>query len=135
MGTARSRQPDHWLRARAKKSWNCAASERGQWEVRLKTGEHHLAIELKVPINVSLDQKQLSMAIPEAPSTFFELEVPRPVREVDIASGGWVSKTAVAGGPGTRLSATPLAKVATDPGLDRRGEFRDASAALAVGTG
>ncbi len=92
------------------------SSYRGQWEVRLKMGEHRLFIELKVPINVSLEQKQLSMAIPEAPSTFFELEVPRPVREVDIASGGWVSKTAVAGGPGTRLSAhlSPRSRLTLD---------------------
>ena len=45
------------------------------------------------------------MAIPEAPSTYFELDVPRPVQEVDVASGGSVGKTVLAGGKGTRLSA------------------------------
>ena len=81
-------------------------TERGQWEVRLEgAGQHRLRFELKVPINVSLDRKHLTMAIPEAPSTYFELDVPRPVQEVDVASGGSVGKTVLAGGKGTRLSA------------------------------
>ncbi len=80
--------------------------ERGQWEVRLEAaGEHRLRFELKVPVNVSLDQKHFTMAIPEAPSTFFELDIPRPVQDVDIASGGSVGKTVITGGKGTRLTA------------------------------
>lgn len=81
-------------------------TERGQWEVRLEgAGQHRLRFELKVPINVSLDRKHLTMTIPEAPSTYFELDVPRPVQEVDVASGGSVGKTVLASGKGTRLSA------------------------------
>jgi len=82
------------------------STERGQWEVRLEgAGQHRLRFELKAPVNVSLDRKHLTMAIPEAPSTYFELEVPRPVQEVDVASGGSVGKTIIADGKGTRLSA------------------------------
>ncbi|HMF37366.1 MAG TPA: hypothetical protein VKF17_12030, partial [Isosphaeraceae bacterium] len=82
------------------------STERGQWEVRLEgAGQHRLRFELKVPVNVSLDRKHLTMAIPEAPSTYFELDVPRPVQEVDVASGGSVGETVIAGGKGTRLSA------------------------------
>ncbi len=81
-------------------------AERGQWEVRLEgAGQHRLWFELKVPVNVSLDRKHLTMAIPEAPSTYFELDVPRPVQDLDVASGGSVGKTVIAGGKGTRLSA------------------------------
>ncbi len=41
-------------------------AERGQWEVRLEgAGRHRLRFELKVPVNLSLDRKHLSMAIPE----------------------------------------------------------------------
>ena len=46
------------------------------------------------------------MAIPEGASTYFELDVSRPVQEVDVASGGSVGKTVLAGGKGTRLTLT-----------------------------
>jgi hypothetical protein len=79
---------------------------RGQWEARLEgKGPHRLRFELKLPVNVSPDRKQLTMAIPLAPSTSFELDVSRPVNEVEVVSGGSVGKTAIAGGKGTRLSA------------------------------
>jgi hypothetical protein len=82
------------------------SAERGQWEVRLQgTGQHRLRFELKVPVNVSLDRKHLTMAIPEALSTYFELIVPRPVQEVEVASGGSVGMMVVPGGRSTRLSA------------------------------
>ena len=82
------------------------AAERGQWEVRLEgAGQHRLRFELKVPVNVSLDRKHLTMAIPEALSTYFELVVPRAVQEVEVASGGSVGLMAIPGGKGTRLSA------------------------------
>jgi len=93
------------------------STERGQWEVRLEgTGQHRLRFELKVPVNVSLDRKHLTMAIPEAPSTYFEMDVPRPVQEVDIASGGSVGKTVIAGGKGTRFSAhlSPRSRLTLD---------------------
>ena len=93
------------------------STERGQWEVRLEgAGQHRLRFELKIPVNVSLDRKHLSMAIPEAPSTYVELDVPRPVQEVDVASGGSVGKTLIAGGKGTRLSAhlSPRSRVILD---------------------
>ena len=82
------------------------STESGQWEVRLEgAGQHRLRFELKTQVNVNLDRKHLTMAIPEAPSTYFELDVPRPVQDVEIASGGVVAKAAIAAGKGTRLSA------------------------------
>ena len=106
MGTAGNRQPDHRLAREGERELELRSTERGQWEVRLEgAGPHRLGFDLKVPVNMSLDQKHLTMAIPEAPSTYFELVVPRPVRDVDIASGGSVGKTLLADGKGTRLSA------------------------------
>ncbi len=81
-------------------------TKEAQWEALLAgVGDHHLRFELKAAVNVNLDQKHFAMAIPEAASTYFELDVPHPVREVDIAMGGQVSKTPLAGGKGTRLTA------------------------------
>ena len=117
MGSARNRQSDHRFRAEGEKELELRSTERGQWEVRLEgASQHLLRLELKVPVNVILDRKHLTMAIPEAPSTYFELVVPRPVQEVEVASGGSEGKTVIAGGKGTHLSAhlSPRSRLTLD---------------------
>jgi hypothetical protein len=92
-------------------------AERGQWEVRLHgAGKHRLRLELKLPAHASLDKKHLAMAIPEALSTYFELLVPGPVQEAELADGGSIAMVALEGGKGTRLSAhlSPRSRLTLD---------------------
>jgi hypothetical protein len=78
----------------------------GRWDVRLEgSGAHRLLLNLKRPVTVSPDRKHFELAIPEAPSTYLELEVPRRVREVDAGSGASIGESPLTGGKGTRLSA------------------------------
>ena len=107
--------------------------ERGQWEVRLEgAGEHHLRFELKVPVNVSLDQKHFTMAIPEAPSTFFR------ARHSSSGAGcrhcfGWVGgQDGDCWRQGNPPDCPSLAAIATGLELDRRGELRSTSTPAAA---
>ena len=89
----------------------------GKWEARIEgQGAHRLRLDLKRPVKVSPDRKRLELAIPEAPSTYLELDVPRAVHDVELGSGESIGKTLLPGGKGTRLSAhlAPRSSLALD---------------------
>ena len=89
----------------------------GKWEARIEgQGPHRLRLDLKRPVKVSPDRKRLELAIPEAPSTYLELDVPRAVHDVELGSGESIGKTLLPGGKGTRLSAhlAPRSSLALD---------------------
>jgi hypothetical protein len=78
----------------------------GQWEVRLEgAGPHRLRLNLKLPLRVDPDRKRLDLTIPEAASTFLELEVPRRVHDVELSSGESIGTTLVPGRDTMRLTA------------------------------
>jgi hypothetical protein len=87
------------------------------WEVRIAgNGPHRLHCEVKLPVKVTPDRKRLELAIPEAPSTYVELDIPHQVFDVDLGSGETVGKLPLAGGKGTRLSAhvSPRSRLTLD---------------------
>jgi hypothetical protein len=89
----------------------------GAWEVRLeRTGPHRLVCEVNLPVNVRPDRTRLELAIPMAPSTYLELDVPHQVFEVDLGTGEAVGKAPLPGGKGTRLSAhvSPRSRLTLD---------------------
>ena len=78
----------------------------GSWEVRLEGERRHLLkVEFKVAVKTTPEGKQIQFAIPQAPSTFIELQVAEPVTEASLGSGEPIGKEPLAVGKGTRLSA------------------------------
>jgi hypothetical protein len=89
----------------------------GRWDVRLdRPGAHRLLLDLRRPVTASPDRKHLELAIPEALSTYLELEVSHRVREVDVGSGASVGESLLPGAEGTRLSAhlSPRSRLVLD---------------------
>ena len=81
-------------------------AEPGQWEAHLEgAGPHRLRLELKVQVKATPERKHLELRIPEALSTSLELDLARPVFEVDLGPGESIGKSPLPGGRGTRLSA------------------------------
>ncbi|QEH37893.1 hypothetical protein OJF2_64850 [Aquisphaera giovannonii] len=78
----------------------------GRWDVRLRgTGEHRIVVAMERPLRVSPDRTQLEVAIPEAASTYLELDVPQAVRDVGLGPGESIATAPLPDGLGTRLTA------------------------------
>ena len=93
----------------------------GKWEARIEgQGTHRLRLDLKRPVKVSPDRKRLELAIPEAPSTYLELDVPRAVHDVELGSGESIGKSLLPGGKGTR--SAPISR--RDPAWRSTGATR-----------
>ncbi len=75
-----------------------------------------MRLALKVPVSSSLGRTRLALAIPEAASTSLELEIPHPVQDVEVGPAGTLSRTAIAGGKGTRITAhlSPRSRLIVD---------------------
>jgi hypothetical protein len=74
------------------------------WEVRLEGQRvHTLRITLKAPVKASPERKQLQLAIPVAPTTFLELDIPRPVEEVRLDTGESIGRIPLPAGTGSRV--------------------------------
>lgn len=87
------------------------------WDVLLEgAGAHRLSLALERPVTVNPDRRRMELAIPMAPSTSLELDVPRVVRDVDLGTGESVGKSTLSGGKGTRLTAhvSPRSRLTLD---------------------
>jgi hypothetical protein len=79
---------------------------KGVWEANLgSAGKHRLQLSFNAPIKANGDRKSLAVAIPAAPATYLELDIPRPIYEVDLGTGEAIGKTPLSSGKGSRLSA------------------------------
>jgi hypothetical protein len=62
-------------------------AERSQWQVKLAgEGEHHVQVELKVPLSADRERRSLSLAIPEAQSTSLALDIARGATDIVVGS-------------------------------------------------
>ena len=72
-----------------------------RWEVRVEgQGTHALQLGLRSPVEANPERKRLQFAIPLAPSTYLDVEIPRPVDEVRLESGESIGKMPAACGHG-----------------------------------
>ncbi|WP_165227419.1 hypothetical protein [Aquisphaera insulae] len=78
----------------------------GRWNVRLRgAGRHHLDVSLERPVRISPDRNHLEIAIPEASSTYLELDVPQAIRDVSVGPGESIVAAPLPEGKATRLTA------------------------------
>src|SRR5262245_51158540 len=78
----------------------------GGWQVELQgEGEHHVRVDLRVPVRSTSAGRSLSIAIPEAASTRLDVTVDQAVSEASLGPDEAVGLEPVRGGKGTRLSS------------------------------
>ena len=86
----------------------------GRWEVRVEgQGTHTLQLGLRSPVEANPERKRLQFALPLAPSTYLDVEIPRAVDEVRLESGESIGKMPLPAGKGTRVKGflTPRSRL------------------------
>jgi hypothetical protein len=80
--------------------------ERTRWQVELAgRGEHHIQVELRVPVTETPARKAIALGIPEAASTSLELDFVHRESDIIIGSNENFGLKELADGKVTRLSA------------------------------
>jgi len=79
----------------------------GRWEARLEGARpHRLIVEVTVPVRAEAERRALELKIPPAPTTSFELVLPRRAYDVDSGPGESVQPRAGGGEEGVRVEAS-----------------------------
>jgi len=91
------------------------SAEGGAWQVELTSrGRHTVRVGLTVPVRVTPEGKRIELAVPEAPSTRFSVDVPQRVEEASAGPGEPLTLAAGKESGQTRLAAalTPRGRLA-----------------------
>jgi len=102
------RLDDQWLMGarEAGRDLDLRKGERKEWQVKLAgEGEHHVQVELKVPVSAKPTRKTLSLAIPLAASTSLELDFSERESDIIIGENEYFGQKDLGDGKGTRLTA------------------------------
>jgi hypothetical protein len=80
--------------------------EGGSWQVEVRgRGEHRVRVEVLAPVATSAERRSLDLAIPEAPATWIQLDVPQRVAAAEAGPRDPVAVEPREGGRKSRLSA------------------------------